>query len=47
MKSAMNPHKTFDFGSCGSQIKYTYTDHEQAVAISNILLEMYETQNAR
>ncbi len=30
-----------------SQIKYTYTDPEQAVAISNIFLEMYEKQNAR
>ena len=47
VESAMNPHKTFDFGSSWSQIKYTYTDPEQAVAISNIFLEMYEKQNAR
>jgi len=42
-----NPEKKFSPTSSLSQIKYTFYDPEQAVHMSNMLLELYPKQNAR
>ena len=41
-----NPNKKF-YGSQFAQLKHTYFDIEQAVHMSNMLLELYPKQNAR
>ena len=42
-----NPEKKFSISSSMSQIKHTFYDPEQAVHMSNMLLELYDKQNAR
>tara|TARA_R110000772_G_scaffold221851_1_gene332244 strand:+ start:1318 stop:5163 length:3846 start_codon:yes stop_codon:yes gene_type:complete len=42
-----NPEKKFSVTSSLSQIKHTFYDPEQAVHMSNMLLELYPNQNAR
>tara|TARA_R100001369_G_scaffold83453_1_gene115688 strand:- start:95 stop:3934 length:3840 start_codon:yes stop_codon:yes gene_type:complete len=42
-----NPEKKFSVTSSFSQMKHTFYDPEQAVHISNLLLEMHPKQNSR